>query len=160
MGVDANGDPVIVGRYLSINPHKQIEMRTFLLVVLLVVTAGIAHAQTANRCAVTRPDDSQALSQLQDWVASAGQDPNRDTILRSLGVYGVSRAQITRITDDTTCMRAIAARASFRRINDDSRPIRVYLVGTEYFVEEVGSRERRVFWIFDQAWDHQHNFAL
>ncbi|HEV2643545.1 MAG TPA: hypothetical protein VGT98_12595 [Candidatus Elarobacter sp.] len=131
-----------------------------LATVDLSLVSGVVHAQIPNRCSVARPDDNRALSQLQHWVTSTGAVPARDSLLRSLGVYGVSRDQIARVTDDSTCARAIATRASFLQIADDGRPIRVYLVGTEYFVEEIGSKERRIFWIFDQSWNYAHGLAL
>lgn len=134
-------------------------MRTIALVAPMLV-ASIAGAQTPNRCSMLQPDDSAALLSVQRFVADMGHAPAIDSLRRTIGVGGVPSSDVIRVTDDTTCARALAARATFRAMTDDGRPIRLFRAGDRYFVEEIGSREWRVMWVFDRSWKHVSNLAL
>lgn len=134
-------------------------MRTLPLAASIFI-AGIAGAQTPNRCATVQPDDSVALLSLRRFVADAGHVPAVDSLRRSIGVVGIHPSDVARVTDVATCARALAARATYREMADDGDPIRLFRVGDLYLVEEIGSREWRVMWVFDHSWKHVSNLGL
>lgn len=134
-------------------------MRMFALVAPVLV-ASIAGAQTPNRCSMPQPDDSAALLSVRRFVADLGHAPPIDSLRRSVGVAVVPSSDVVRVIDEATCAQALAARAAFRTMTDDGRPIRLFRAGDRYFVEEIGSREWRVMWVFDRSWKHVSNLAL
>lgn len=135
--------------------------RMLTAVVALVASARLVYSQAPNRCATVQPDDSAGMVAVRRFVAAGGHVPVVDSMRRSLGVDTVDTADVLRIRSDRLCQLALAARLAYLgTAADDGLPVRVYGVGDRYFVEEIGSREWRVVWVFDRAWNHLGNLAL
>lgn len=135
--------------------------RMLVAIVALAVSARLVHAQTPNRCATVQPDDSAGMVAVRRFVAAGGHVPVVDSMRRSLGVDTVDTADVLRIRSDKLCRLALAARLAYLGMAaDDGLPVRVYGVGDRYFVEEIGSREWRVVWVFGREWNHLGNIGL